>query len=168
MQIFVKSDAYAYKFALIMVAIADIALIVTGIQDKTLYSSLLIAFCLTTSIILVGLLSRREGLYIDNDRLYYKSIKKKNYDVNQIKGIHIAKAQIHIGTFVNISVKLKGQYKYKIIYLKDRDFESRSGDNGAYDFWYNHAKHILFTTVYDEQVIEYFKSKGIPVTGEMQ
>ena len=32
-------------------------------------------------------------------------------------------------------------------------------------FIFTIEKHILFTTVYDEKAIEYFKSNGIGVTG---
>ena len=51
--------------------------------------------------------------------------------------------------------------------LKDKNFEYKS-HYGSIDLWKYHRKHILFTTVYDEQVIEYFKLKGISVIGEIQ
>jgi len=65
-------------------------------------------------------------------------------------------------------LKIKGEYKYKKIYLKDKDFENRSTDNGVWDFYIHHRKHILFTTVYDEKTIEYFKSNGVEFTGVIQ
>ncbi len=168
MRLFIKADNYSAKFLWIITLIADVALIVFGIQDNTFNSSLVIASVLTIIVMVIWLLSRNEGLLIEDDKLFYKSIREKYYELNQIAGIHIVKDQIYLGNLISIDLKIKGEYKYKIIYLKDKDFENRSSDNGVWDFHIHHRKHILFTTVYDEKAIEYFKSKGIEVTGVIQ
>ena len=164
MRLFIKADNYNAKFAWIITLIADVALIVFGIQEKT-FKSYLIACGLTILVTVLWLLCRNEGLLIENNKLCYKGLRKKNYELNQIAGIHIVKDQIYLGNLISIDLKIKGEYKYKIIYLKDKDFENRSSDNGVCDFHIHHGKHILFTTVYDEKAIEYFKSKGIGITG---
>ncbi len=168
MRLFIKADNYSAKFLWIITLVADVALIIFGIQDNTFNSSLVIASLLTIIVMVIWLLSRNEGLLIEDDKLCYKSIREKYYELNQIAGIHIVKDQIYIGKLISIDLKIKGEYKYKIIYLKDKDFENRSSDNGVWDFHIHHRKHILFTTVYDEKAIEYFKSKGIEVTGVIQ
>ena len=165
---FIKSDKYTIVFVLIVTFIADIALIVFGIQDNTFKLSLAIAGVITILIIVLCLFYRKEGLLIENDKLCYISMRKKYFEINQIAGLHIVKEQIPLGRFISIDLKVKGEYKYKIIYLKDRDFKINNSDNGVRDFWIHHAKHILFVTVYDEKVIEYFKSKGIGITGNIQ
>ena len=165
MRLFIKVDNYTAKFAWIITLIADVALIVSGIQENTFKFSFTISCGLTILVAVLWLLCRNEGLLIENDKLCYKGLRKKNYELNQIAGIHIVKDQIYLGKFISIDLKIKGEYKYKIIYLKDKDFENRSSDNGVWDFHIHHGKHILFTTVYDEKAIEYFKSKGIEITG---
>ena len=165
MKLFIKADNYSEKFLWIITLIADIALIVFGIQENTFKSYFTIACGLTILVTVLWLLCRNEGLLIENNKLCYKGLRKKNYELNQIAGIHIVKDQIYLGNLISIDLKIKGKYKYKIIYLKDKDFENRSSDNGVCDFHIHHGKHILFTTVYDEKAIEYFKSKGIEITG---
>ncbi len=168
MKLFIKADNYSAKFLWIITLFADIALIVFGIQENTFKSSFTIACGLTILVTVLWLLGRNEGLLIENDKLCYKGIRKKYYEINQIAGLHIVKDQIYLGRLISIDLKVKGKYKYKIIYLKDREFENQSNKNGVWDFHIHYAKHILFTTIYDEKVIEYFKSRGIPITGEMQ
>ena len=168
MKAFIKADNYSAKFLWIITLIADVALIVFGIQENTFNISFTIACGLTILVTVLWLLCRNEGLLIENDKLYYKGLRKKHYEINQIAGLHIVKDQIYLGNLSSIDLKIKGEYKYKIIYLKDKDFENSSTDNGVWDFHFYHRKHILFTTVYDEKVIEYFKSKGIEVTGVIQ
>ncbi len=166
MNLFIKADKYTLKLVVIITLISDIALIILGIQDNTFNSSLAIACGITILVTVLWLLCRNEGLLVENDKLCYKSIIKKYYKPNQIAGLHIVKEQIYLGRLISIDLKIKGEYRYKIIYLKDRNFENRSNDNGICDFYINHSKHILFTTLYDDRIIEYFKSKGISITGE--
>ena len=164
MNLFIKADNYTIKFVWIITLIADVALIVFGLQDNTFNSSLTIASGLTILVTVLWLFARNEGLLIEDDKLCYRSLRKKYYDINQIAGLHIVKDQIYLGRLISIDLK----NKYKIIYLKDRDYKKRSSDNGIWDFWIHHSKHVLFFTNYDEEVVKYFDSKGILITGEKQ
>lgn len=167
MKMFIKADNYAVKFTLVVTIIADVALIVFGIMDNTSGLSLAIASGLTIIMLLLWILGRTEGLEIENDNLCYKGLRKKYYGLKQIAGLHIVKDQIYIGKLSSIDIKIKGEYKYKIIYLKDTDFEYNDF-YGVNDFYTHYRKHILFYTVYDEEAIQYFKDKGIRVTGKIQ
>lgn len=165
MKLFIKADNYTIKFALIMTVIADAALIISGIKENAIRISLAIACGLTIIVALLWLLGRNEGLVIENDKLYYKSIRKKYYEVNQIAGLHIVKDQIYIGRLNCIDLKIKGKSKYKIIYLKDTDFEI-DNNYGVHEFNIHYSKHVHFSTIYNEEVMEYFRQRGIQVTGE--
>jgi len=167
MKLFIKADNYTIKFALIMTVIADVSLIVSGIIEDTMRISFVIAFVLTIFVALLWMWGRNEGLVIENDKLYYKSIRKKYYEVDQIAGLHIVKDQIYIGNLNCINLKIKGEYKYKIIYLKDTGFEI-DNNYGVHEFNIHYSKHVHFSTIYNEEVIEYFRQKGIQVTGEIQ
>lgn len=166
MKLFIKADNYYIKFLAIITLIADILLVVFGVRDNTFIPSFVIACGLTILVIVLWLLCKNEGLLIENDILSYKSIRKKYCKMNEIAGIHIVKDQIYLGELISINFKIKGEYRYKMIYLKDRDFENRGNYDGTCDFCIHYGKHILFTTVYDEKAIEYFKLQGVPITGE--
>lgn len=163
MKLFVQADEYAIKFTVVMTIIADVAFIIAGIYEKNLYPNLVMAGGLTILVAVLWLVSRREGLLIEGDKLCYGVIKKKCYNINQFAELHIVKDQIHIGKFVNIDVKVKGNNKYKIIYMKE--CVVNDGEKGVLDFHLHHGKKLLFETVYDERVIEYFKEKGVPIIG---
>ncbi len=162
MNLFIKADNFKTSFIIIFVA--DIALIVFGLQENTFNSFLIMAGVLTILFIVLWLFAGNEGLLIEDGKVFYKSFRKKYYDINEIAGLHIVKDQITLGGYSSIRINLKN--KYKIIYLKDRDYKNFSTDDGIHDFYVHHSKHILFTTIYDERVIEYFKFRGITVTGE--
>ena len=165
MKLYIKTDNYTIKFALIMTAIADVALIVFGIAENTMNTSLVIACGLTVLVTLLWMVARNEGLVIEKDKLFYKSIRKKYYELNQIAGLHIVKDQIYLGNLSCINLKIKGEYKYKIIYLNDKDFDYNK-NYGVHEFNIHYSKYVLFSTVYNEEVIEYFKQRGIQITGE--
>ena len=119
---------------------------------------------ITLFIAICFIISINEKLIIDGNKLCYKSIRKKFYDISDVSGLLVVKAQVAVGKTLS-GWDLKN--KYVIVYLKEKNFEHKS-HYGSIDLWKYHGDHILFTTVYDEKVIEYFKLKGIPVTGEIQ
>ena len=94
MKLFIKADNYSAKFLWIITLIADVALIVFGIQENTFKSYFTIACGLTILVTVLWLLCRNEGLLIENNKLCYKGLRKKNYELNQIAGIHIVKDRI--------------------------------------------------------------------------
>ncbi len=163
MKLVVKSDTYGVGFAITITIIADFLLIFFGIKDNTLLGSGITALVITLFIAICFIISINEKLIIDGNKLCYKSIRKKFYDISDVSGLLVVKAQVAVGKTLS-GWDLKN--KYVIVYLKDKNFEYKS-HYGSIDLWKYHRKHILFTTVYDEQVIEYFKLKGISVTGEI-
>ena len=162
MKLVVKSNTYGVGFAVTITIIADFLLIFFGIKDNTLLGSGITALIITLSIAICFIISINEKLIIDGNSLCYQGIRKKHYSISDIKGLHIVKAQIAVGkTLTGWDLK----NKYVIIYLKDRDFEWQS-HHGSIDFLKWHREHIHFSTIYDERVVEYFKSKGISITGQ--
>ena len=94
MKLFVKADNYSLKYTWVTTIIADIALVVFGLQENTFKSSFAIACGLTMLVALLWFFGRKEGFIIENDQIYYKSIRKKTYEINQIAGLHIVKDQL--------------------------------------------------------------------------
>lgn len=76
MKMFISADNYAVRFTLVVTIIADVALIIFGIIDNTLKTSLVIACGLTIIVLLLWILSKTEGLEIENDNLCYKGLRK--------------------------------------------------------------------------------------------
>ncbi len=164
MKIVVKTDTYGVGFTITMTIIVDFLLIFFGIKDNTLIESGITALVITLFIAICFIIAINEKLIIDGNKLCYKTIRKKFYDISDVSGLLVVKAQVAVGkTLTGWDLK----NKYVIVYLKDKNFEYKS-HYGSIDLWKYHRKHILFTTVYDEQVIEYFKLKGISAKGEIQ
>jgi len=160
MRLVVKADTFGIVYTIAVTLVADFLLIFFGIQDNTLLGSGITALVISLFVALSCIIDVNQKLIIDGDSLCYHGVRKKHYSIDNIKGLHIVNAQIAVSkTLTGWNLK----DKYVIIYLKDRDFEWQS-HQGSVDFWKWHRKHILFTTVYDEKAVEYFKSKGIGVT----
>ncbi len=164
MKLVVKADTYGMGFYITIAIIVDFLLIFSGIEENTLIESGITALVITMFVAICFIIAINEKLIIDGNELCYKSIRKKLYAVSDVRGLLVVKAQAIVGKMLS-GWDLKT--KYVIVYLKDKDFEYKS-HYGSVDLLKYHRKHILFTTVYDEKVIEYFKSKGISITGEIQ
>lgn len=171
---FIKSNAYIKKVLFWIIAFTNILVVFVGIRSNNISRFLIIIAFITSIYLFFIVLYRRVGLFIDHDTLCYKGIIKRNYNIDDIERIHIVTAQICLGynvfdsSYRNIFVKdLKGNYHYSILYLNTKNIKMFNNDNGDLDFYFNHRDSILFSTEYDEKVIEYFKLKGIAVTGEM-
>lgn len=157
----VNGENYWVKPCIILTIIVDIVLFVIGRKSGNFTKSLCIASFLTLMTIFFVLFSKSCKLIIDGDTLCYKEITKKYYSIKDIKKIHIAQAQIPINRNTVHTIN----DTYVMIYLKE-NINGTNGLEGNIEILRRYPKQILFTTVYDEQAIAYFRTKGIPVTGQ--
>ncbi len=172
---FIKSDTYIKKVLFCIMVFVDIVIMTVGIRSNNICRSLIIITVIMAIYLFIIMLYMREGLYIDHDTLCYKGVRKRFYNINDIARIHIVTTQICLGynlfdsSYNNISVKdLKGNYHYKILYLNNKNIKMCNNDYGDLDFYFNHKDNVLFWTEYDERVIEFFKSRGVLITGQKQ
>ena len=109
-------------------------------------------------------IGKKVGLYIENDRIYYRAYRKKYYNVEDFAGLLILKAQFKSRYSSPEYIKNKqGKYEYSIVYLNDTRHEFETYKSGVLDFTTYWARYVHFYTTYDERVIEYFKAKNVPI-----
>ena len=97
------------------------------------------------------------------DKVYYKNgcFLIKEYDICSIAGIKITAAYGKTGGFSGEFRDKNGNIAYTLLYLKyvDDDIRNFKGkENFSTMFANEYHKNILFSSVYDERVIQYLKA----------
>ncbi len=163
MKLFVPQDNETTVIG-VMGIVLFATLIVLGVVSMSAAGLLLAGFSLLVGVLTLILTKKtgKSGLYIDDEKLVFKLLKAKKYSLNDIKGIIVLTYQVqaHHGFARLWRINTA---EYKILYLKNVLAEFYTFDKGHQDFMDLYGNHILFHTVYDENVIEYLKSKNIPI-----
>lgn len=102
-------------------------------------------------------------IILENDMIYcYSGFFKKSYHISSIAGIKLTVAFCNCGYGKDgVYRDLDGNAKYIVFYLKNVNSEIRSfnGKTGlSTKFIDRFKKAILFSSVYDERVIQYLKT----------
>lgn len=102
------------------------------------------------------------GLYIDGKQIYYKGFfKKNNIDATKISGIKVVKAVgVHfvLGILYEYDLKdNKGNQVYTVIFLKEVNKKIMEYIGDDWSFFDTFREYILFDTVYNSEMIHYFK-----------
>lgn len=133
--------------------------ILISVRQKTIYYSsiifLIIVFtlCFGLSILLNGF-----GLYIYDDGIYLKKIRKQNIDVNSLCAVKIIKAEVD-GKFGRRPVKdIRGNDMYSMIFLTNVEPTMYDYQQGDTMFIHEFRNYVYFYTVLDEEVLEYLKT----------
>lgn len=127
-------------------------------------SSLFLFFVVIVMPLFFYSIGKKAGLYIENDRIYYRAFRKKYYIAEDFAGLLILKSQLKSRYSSPEYIKNKqGEFEYSIIYLNDTRPEFENYKGGEIDFTTYWARYVLFCTTYDERVIEYFKTKNVPI-----
>ena len=104
------------------------------------------------------------GLYIDGNEIYFKVFRCLYYNAEDIAAIKIMKAHRNESFRGDVQLKNKdGSSKYTAIYLKSIEeqmpaYEITTGNESDLLFMQRFNKHILFTSVYDREAIDYLCS----------
>lgn len=97
------------------------------------------------------------GLYIDDEKLYYKGFRRKELSANDIRAIKISKAReagnLHYG-FYDLKDE-DGKQLYSMMFLKEISNGMDWHDRGDMSFYSQYKEQILFYTIYDQSVIDY-------------
>ncbi len=119
---------------------------------------------LASPLLYMGLfpLLRNFGLYIENDKIVFKSFLRKQLDIKDIKGLLILKSEYRTRYSYHYIKNQEKSFKYSIIYLKEFDARFADFNLGDMHFMSNHGEDAYFYTVYDEEIIELFRGK-IPI-----
>lgn len=119
---------------------------------------------LASPILYMGLLPllRKFGLYIENDKIVFKRFLRKQLDIKDIKGLLILKSEYRTRYSYHFIKNRDKSFKYSIVYLKEVDPIFADFNLGDVRFMSCHKEDAYFYTVYDEEIIEFFKGK-IPI-----
>ena len=120
----------------------------------------------TVVLILIIKYDNSTGLYIKGIDIYYKNLKSNKISIHDIVGVKIIQAY-SVGkyqTFYPIKNK-RGEVIYSAFFLKSLTEEMFSYKKG--DLWFNKdfKNHIICSTVYEQNAINYLKdtNPGIKV-----
>lgn len=136
--------------------------ILISVRQKTIYYSSMIfliivfALCFGLSVLLNSF-----GLYIYDDGIYFKKIRKQNIDVNSLCAVKIIKAEVD-GKFGRRPVKdIRGNDMYSMIFLTNVEPTMYDYQHGDTMFIHEFRKSVYFYTVLDEKVLEYLKTLNL-------
>lgn len=112
----------------------------------------------TIVLILIIKYDNSTGLYIKGINIYYRNFKSNEISVEDIAGVKIIQAY-SVGkykTFYPIKNK-RGEMLYSVFFLKSLTEEMYPYKKG--DLWFNKEfkEHIICSTVYEQNVIDYLK-----------
>ena len=144
-----------------MIVFAIIVLVFLWFNWKVL----IVAILISLPLFFMGLfpLFRKFGLYIDNDKIVFKRFLQKQLDVKDVAGLLILKSEYRTRYSYHYMKNKDKSFRYSIIYLKEVDTRFADFNLGDIRFMSNHREDAYFYTVYDEEVIDFFKGK-IPIT----
>ncbi len=104
----------------------------------------------------------RSGIIFKDEFVYYKNFIQKKYNISSIKGVKTAVTYDTSAWGGDEVYKTKnGNILYTVFYLKSVDdnirmFDGKKGLSST--FANDYHKNILFSSVYDERVIQYLKT----------
>ena len=153
----------------VILSVLFLGLTILGIANFNEGGMLLIGLCLIVGVPTLILTKNinKVGFYIDGDKLSFKRLKSKEYSIDDIQGIMVLPHQVQgsrrgFGCLFRIKTK-----ENTIIYLSEVLPEFYTFEKGDLDFEDLYRKHILFRTVYDEDVIKYLKERNIPIISKI-
>lgn len=130
------------------------------VRDKEMsVTSLLSILFFTAVLILVIKHDISTGLYIKGINMYYRNFKSTKIYVEDIAGVKIIQAYSvsKYKTFYPIK-NTKGEVLYSAFFLRSLTEEMYHYKKG--DLWFNneYKKHIICSTVYEQNAIDYLKN----------
>lgn len=99
------------------------------------------------------------GIYINDDKVYYKTLKRKEVDINSIVGIKIIKAEGQVNVaWSSFDMKDKeGKNLYSMMFLSRIEKDMKEYPYGDLEFKRRYRQSIIMQSVYDERLFDYFK-----------
>lgn len=154
-------------FALLSLWVLVIAIIVFYIRSSfktgfNIQSFICTAF-MTGVIFLLIIYKKRSGIYFMDDKVYFcNGIFTKTYDIMSIAGIKKVVSECY-DTFGQwyVCKDSNGNPEFTVFYLSKVDESIRNFDNKkmySRNFTGKYSEFILFSSVYDERVIQYLKA----------
>lgn len=160
-EIFVKQNHKNIKTLLLILYICFfcISTIIMIANEKTrLIISIFLIF-LFLLLLYLSKLFEGFGIYINDNKVYYKTLSRKEIDINSIVGIKIIKAEGQVNiAWSSFDIKDKeGKNLYSMMFLSKIEEGMKEYQYGDLEFKRRYGKSIIMQSVYDEKIIDYFK-----------
>ena len=132
------------------------------IKSTDLYIISILVMILGAICLCCGIISEKNGLYIENSKIIYRIRKKNNkININNIVAIKIVKSEAGSRP-ARPTCYLKdsnGNQLYTLFFLSEVIETMQKYSDGDINFLKRYRKYVIFYTIYDEVLIEYIKSK---------
>ena len=160
-EIFVKQNHKNIKTVLLILYICFfcISTIIMIANEKTrLIISIFLIF-LFMLLLYLSKLFKGFGIYINDNKVYYKTLSRKEIDINSIVGIKIIKSEGQVNiAWSSFDIKDKeGKNLYSMMFLSNFENEMEKYPYGDLEFMRKYKKSIIMYSIYDERLIEFLK-----------
>ena len=164
-EIFVKQNHKNIKTVLLILYICFfcISTIIMFANEKArLVISIFLIF-LFSLLLYLSKLFEGFGIYINDNKVYYKTLSRKEIDINSIVGIKIIKAEGQVNiAWSSFDIKDKeGKKLYSMMFLSKIEEGMKEYQYGDLEFKRRYGKSITMQSVYDKRLIDYFKEHSI-------
>lgn len=107
----------------------------------------------------ISLILDKFGLYINGNGVFFQKIRRKEIDISEINAIKIIQSEID-GKYGRRAIKnIHGKQMHSMIFLKSVQKNMKDYEHEDTTFVHEFKDDILFCTVFDKKVLEYFKTK---------
>ena len=158
MKIFLRSTHLPQSAGVVFLVVL-LCCFITLLSDISFIGMLLMLFAVIIFTCLLIVNIHQAGLYIDGTSIYYKNLKKKQIDVNEIAAIRIARATTYGGKYSTGSNLrgIDGKQLYSMLFLKEYMgwWMPQQKDMSDCNFRTNFGEYIICSCVYDQSVIDY-------------
>lgn len=162
-QIFVKRSHKDIKTAFIVLYICLFIVCIIGTMFNIERAVAICIFLIGTLILFLYLvkLFGTFGIYINGNKVIYKTFRIRKIDIHKIVGIKIIKAEAQVNiAWSSFNIKSNNEHAmYSMIFLSDIENKMKQYPYGDLEFLRRYRKSIVMYSVYDERLIKFFKDR---------
>lgn len=160
-EIFVKQNHKNIKTVLLILYICFfcISTIIMIANEKTRLVMGIFLIFLSLLLLYLSKIFEGFGIYINDNKVYYKTLVRKEIDINSVVGIKIIKAEGQVNiAWSSFDMKDKeGKNLYSMMFLSKIEEGMKEYQYGDLEFKRKYGKSIIMQSVYDKRIIDYFK-----------
>ncbi len=148
-----RSYALPFLVAFLYAVLAAILVLGTSVLDA---SAFIFQFFILTAVSgTLFQLSRKAGLYIYQNDVCYKTLRKRSIDVQKIAGIKIIPSYVYLRPIYCPLTDLRGKPLFTIILLSSMQEGMHSFHESDTEFMQTFRRDIICFSVYDKAAVEY-------------
>lgn len=160
-QIFVKRSHKDIKTALIVWYLCLLVICVIGVVLNAKLAFRIFTFLIGIFILFIYLIKLFDsfGIYVNGEKVIYKTFKRKEIDIREIVGVKIIKAEGQVNIAWS-SFDIKDKQKnvlYSMMFLSNIESKMEKYPYGDLEFLRTYRKSVIMYSVYDERLIDYLK-----------